>query len=87
MLLFQVHEQLDSFFTGPNETNVMRSIKKQTDLNDVLMHVITTPTICSAAPSFLLQGGFSDLMTVIMILTGKDRFASYIDSLNNLLIN
>ncbi len=61
-------------------------MKNQADLDSVLMHVVSTPTICSAAPSFLMQGGFSDLITVVMILSGKDRFASYIDELNTMLL-
>lgn len=62
-----------------------RSIEKQDNLIDLIRRVITTPTICSAASSFLII--FSDLATVITMMKGKDAFKDYIEWLHNLLVN
>ena len=86
VLLFQVHEQLDNLQFdenfNQNESNVQKSIMKTPDLVDVLKKVITSPTITSAAVNFLVI--FADLITVVMLVRGREKFKEYINWLGDL---
>ena len=67
------------------QNNVQRSIARQPGLIQVMRKVITTPTICSAATSFLQI--FSDLATLIMMMQGLEAFKDYVEWLHKLLID
>ena len=81
-----MHEQLDNLQFdenfNQNESNVQKSIMKTPDLVDVLKKVITSPTITSAAVNFLVI--FADLITVVMLVRGHEKFKEYINWLGDL---